>query len=236
MVTGWAPFAGRQHARPRPGKRWWPAVGRGAGHAFDASPYPAHIAAEVKGFDPGTHLDPKEARRMARCSQLAVVAAREAVTDAGLDWAHEDRERAGVIMGTGIGGVELLVEPIGKLLTTALPAPRRIRRSSRCPTCRPSTLGWTRAAWDPCRRWSPPARPARRRSARLWRSSAGRGRYHAGRRGRGADNAALLRRLLCPDAPSRRATTSRSGPPALRRCTVTGIVIGEGPACWCWRS
>lgn len=82
---------------------------------FDASPYPAQIAAEVKGFDPGAHIPLKEARRMARCSQLAMVAAREAVADAGLDWAREDRERVAVVLGTGMGGLELLVEPIGKL-------------------------------------------------------------------------------------------------------------------------
>lgn len=82
---------------------------------FDASPYAAQIAAEVKGFDPGAHIPLKEARRMARCTQLAVVAAREAVADAGLDWAREDMERTAVVMGTGMGGLELLVEPIGKL-------------------------------------------------------------------------------------------------------------------------
>lgn len=82
---------------------------------FDASPYAAQIAAEVKGFDPGAHIPPKDARRIARCTQLAIVAGREAVADAGLVWAQEDRERAAVIMGTGMGGLELLVEPIGKL-------------------------------------------------------------------------------------------------------------------------
>jgi 3-oxoacyl-[acyl-carrier-protein] synthase II len=83
--------------------------------SFDASCYPARIAAEIKGFDPAAHIPLKEARRMSRCSQIAVVAAREAVTDAGLDWAQEDRERAAVILGTGMGGIELLIEPIGKL-------------------------------------------------------------------------------------------------------------------------
>lgn len=82
---------------------------------FDASPYAAQIAAEVKGFDPGAHIPLKDARRIARCTQLAIVAGREAVADAGLDWANEDRERAAVILGTGMGGLELLVEPIGKL-------------------------------------------------------------------------------------------------------------------------
>ncbi len=68
---------------------------------FDASRYNSRIAAEVKGFSPADHLDPKEARRMARCSQFAVVAAREAVADAGLDLASEDRERVAVAIGTG---------------------------------------------------------------------------------------------------------------------------------------
>jgi 3-oxoacyl-[acyl-carrier-protein] synthase II len=81
---------------------------------FDAADYPVRIGAEVKGFDPLAHIPPKEARRMARCTQLAIVAGRQAVADAGLDWAQEDRERAAVVLGTGIGGVELLVEPILK--------------------------------------------------------------------------------------------------------------------------
>jgi 3-oxoacyl-[acyl-carrier-protein] synthase II len=85
---------------------------------FDVSSYPARIAAEVKGFNPLDHIDAKEARRMSRCSQFALVAARAAVHDAGLDWTHEDRERAGVVLGTGMGGTDLLIEPIGRLTTT----------------------------------------------------------------------------------------------------------------------
>ncbi len=81
---------------------------------FDSSPFPVHIAAEVKGFDPTQFINPKDARRMARCSQFAIVAAREAVADANLDWSEEDMERVGVVMGTGIGGVELLIDPIVK--------------------------------------------------------------------------------------------------------------------------
>ena len=81
---------------------------------FDPSPFPVHIAAEVKGFDPTQFINPKDARRMARCSQFAIVAGREAVADANLDWSKEDMERVGVVMGTGIGGVELLIDPIVK--------------------------------------------------------------------------------------------------------------------------
>ncbi len=81
---------------------------------FDPSPFPVHIAAEVKEFDPTRFINPKDARRMARCSQFAIVAGREAVADANLDWSKEDMERVGVVMGTGIGGIELLIEPISK--------------------------------------------------------------------------------------------------------------------------
>jgi 3-oxoacyl-[acyl-carrier-protein] synthase II len=82
--------------------------------SFDTTGYPVRIGAEVKGFDPLDHIPPKEARRMARCTQLAIVAGRQAVADSGLEWEREDRERAAVLLGTGFGGVELLVEPILK--------------------------------------------------------------------------------------------------------------------------
>ncbi len=88
--------------------------GAGPVTQFDASGYRSRIAAEVKGFNPAEHIDPKEAKRMARCSQFAMTAAREAVADAALDLAAEDRERIGVAIGTGIGGVEILVDPIAR--------------------------------------------------------------------------------------------------------------------------
>ena len=70
----------------------------------DSSSYPSKIAGEVDGFDPGDYMDTKEARRMARFSQLAVASARLAVEDAALDLAGMDRERIGVVMGNGNGG------------------------------------------------------------------------------------------------------------------------------------
>jgi 3-oxoacyl-[acyl-carrier-protein] synthase II len=73
---------------------------------FDASDLPCRIAAEIKDFRPEDHLDYKEARRMARASQLAVVAARQAVDDAGLSNPVSDPERVGVLIGTGLGGFE----------------------------------------------------------------------------------------------------------------------------------
>jgi 3-oxoacyl-[acyl-carrier-protein] synthase II len=74
--------------------------------AFDASSYPSQIAGEVKGFDPGKYINPKEARRMARCSQLALGALQEALADAGLKLPLEDGERTGVYIGTALSGFE----------------------------------------------------------------------------------------------------------------------------------
>ncbi|HBY98059.1 MAG TPA: beta-ketoacyl-[acyl-carrier-protein] synthase II [Chloroflexi bacterium] len=74
--------------------------------AFDASPFPTQIAAEVKDFDPSEYMDRKEARRMARCSQLAVAATHQALADAGLSDGFADAERVAVLFGTAIGGFE----------------------------------------------------------------------------------------------------------------------------------
>ena len=70
----------------------------------DASPFPCKIAGEVKNFDPGIYTNPKEARRMARFSQLAVAAAATAIENANLNLSDIDMERAGVLLGNGNGG------------------------------------------------------------------------------------------------------------------------------------
>ena len=72
--------------------------------AFDASAYPARINAAVKGFDPLDYIDRKEARRMARFTQFAVAAARQAIDAAGLQLDKEDTGRIGVVLGNGNGG------------------------------------------------------------------------------------------------------------------------------------
>jgi 3-oxoacyl-[acyl-carrier-protein] synthase II len=72
---------------------------------FDASTYPTRIAAEVKGFDPSRFMDKKEVRRNDRFIQLALAAADMAMKDSGLDMAKEDAERAGAIVGSGLGGL-----------------------------------------------------------------------------------------------------------------------------------
>jgi 3-oxoacyl-[acyl-carrier-protein] synthase II len=72
---------------------------------FDSSPYPTHIAAPVKGFEPTRYMEPKPARRMARFGQLAVAASVMAVADAGLTITRDNSERVGVVMSNSIGSV-----------------------------------------------------------------------------------------------------------------------------------
>ena len=83
--------------------------------SFDASDLDVKIAAEVKCFDPDSYLGRKEARRMDRFSQFAVVAAQEAARQAALEFNGENSERAAVIIGSGIGGILTLSEQIETL-------------------------------------------------------------------------------------------------------------------------
>ena len=73
---------------------------------FDASKFKTQFACELKGYDPSNHFDRKEARKMDLFAQYAVVAADEAILDAKLDLDTLDKDRAGVIWGAGIGGLE----------------------------------------------------------------------------------------------------------------------------------
>ncbi|MDU2065622.1 MAG: beta-ketoacyl-ACP synthase II [Sporomusaceae bacterium] len=75
---------------------------------FDASEYATQIAGEVKGFDPTNYIEKKEAKRMDRCTQFAIAAAKMALEDAAIDLETEDRSRIGTLVGTGIGGIETL--------------------------------------------------------------------------------------------------------------------------------
>ena len=81
-------------------------VGIGPITKFDTSDYKAHLAAEVKDFDPLQYMDKKSARRMEDFSQYAVVAAKEAMEDAGLDMEKEDSFRVGCAVGCGIGSLQ----------------------------------------------------------------------------------------------------------------------------------
>ena len=70
----------------------------------DTSDFPSNLAGEVSDFDPMQYLDRREARRMARFSQLAVAAAGLAIEDSGIDLSKEDEDRVGIVMGNGNGG------------------------------------------------------------------------------------------------------------------------------------
>jgi 3-oxoacyl-[acyl-carrier-protein] synthase II len=73
--------------------------------AYDASGEEVRIAAEVKGFDPATWIDFKQARRMSRFSQFAVAAAAQAIATSGLEISDANRNEIGVIVNTGGGGI-----------------------------------------------------------------------------------------------------------------------------------
>lgn len=77
---------------------------------FDTEGYSTRIGAEVKDFSPENFMDKKEARRMDRFTQFAMAGARMVVEDAGIDFDSVDRDRVGVILGSGIGGLETLEE------------------------------------------------------------------------------------------------------------------------------
>ncbi len=71
---------------------------------FDSSAYPIKVDGEVRNFDPQDYMDRKEARRMARFSQLSVAAARMALDDSEINLEKEDTTRVGVLLGNGNGG------------------------------------------------------------------------------------------------------------------------------------
>ena len=84
--------------------------------SFDASAYPVRFGGEIKNFDVTQYVDQRESKRMDRFTQFAFAAAAQAVRDSGLDFSKEDVNRIGVVVGTGIGGInEIEVQHI-KLL------------------------------------------------------------------------------------------------------------------------
>ena len=90
---------------------------------FDTTDFKVKLAAEVKGFKAEEHIDAKKAKRMDRVSQLAVVAAREAFEDSKIKSENTDLERVGVIVSTGIGGLNTIETNCGNL---ALKGPDRV--------------------------------------------------------------------------------------------------------------
>jgi len=83
---------------------------------FDASKHETRFAAEVKGFEPTDYIGRKEARRMDRFTQMAVVASMQAVEQAGLQIDPTNQDSIGVLIGSGIGGLMTLSEQINVLI------------------------------------------------------------------------------------------------------------------------
>lgn len=91
-------------------EEYWNGLNNGVSGAdmitlFDASKFRTKFACEVKGFDPVQHLDRKEARKIDRFTQFALVASDEAMKDAGLSRENVNPDRVGVVFGSGIGGL-----------------------------------------------------------------------------------------------------------------------------------
>ncbi len=81
--------------------------------SFDPTGYEVQIAAEVLDFEPAKAMEPKMARRMSRFVQLAMAAGKEAVADSGIEFAAmspEERDRVGVVVNTGGGGIEQIID------------------------------------------------------------------------------------------------------------------------------
>lgn len=77
---------------------------------FDASNFKTSLDAEVKDYDPSQYFDRKEAKRLDRSSQFALIAAREAFQDSGMTEENTDLERVGIFVSTGIGGLKTIQE------------------------------------------------------------------------------------------------------------------------------
>jgi len=90
---------------------------------FDSSPLNVHFAAEVKNFDPGNYMDPKEARRRDRFEQFGAAAAKDALANSGLEVTEENTGRIGVLVSSAIGGIKSLQDAV---ITNHTEGPRRV--------------------------------------------------------------------------------------------------------------
>jgi len=91
--------------------------------SFDASQYPCQIAGEIKDFDPVRHMEKREAKKVDRYTQLGVAAGLQAWNDAGLDDLELNKEEIGVLVGSGIGGIQTIEH---QLKVLAEKGPRRV--------------------------------------------------------------------------------------------------------------
>ncbi len=125
VVTG----IGVVHALGNTTSEFWNSIvagacGIGKIESMDASAYVCQVGAEVKGFDAASCFnDPKDVRRNDRYVHYAVGAGKQAIADAKLDMAQEDPHMVGVLIGSGIGGLETVQEQAWKLKESG---PRRV--------------------------------------------------------------------------------------------------------------
>ena len=82
---------------------------------FDTTNYKVKLAAEVKNYNPEEYFDRRSAKRLDKFSQFAIIATKEAWNDSKLDKEKEDMERIGVILGSGIGGLETMEKEMSNL-------------------------------------------------------------------------------------------------------------------------
>ena len=104
-------------------KDFWDALvagktGVGRLTAFDPNPFPSQIGAEVKDFDPLQYMTSKQDRRLDKFVKFAIAAAKMAVEDTGLDLENISREKAGVYIGSGIGGLHTVEAEHEKYIKT----------------------------------------------------------------------------------------------------------------------
>jgi 3-oxoacyl-[acyl-carrier-protein] synthase II len=89
---------------------------------FDPSRWRSHNAAEVNDFDANDYLERKKVKRLERFGHFSIACAMQAMRDAGLDLAAEDRERIGAMMGTALGGLSFAEEQLGVFLQQGIKA------------------------------------------------------------------------------------------------------------------
>lgn len=90
---------------------------------LDISEFTSQIGAEIKNFNPEEYINAKEVKRLALFTQYAIFAANKALADSGLEINEKNTEKAGVLIGSGIGGIEVLEEQIERLVTKG---PKRV--------------------------------------------------------------------------------------------------------------
>src|SRR5690606_18202969 len=83
---------------------------------FDTTGHRVRFAGDIHDWDPAAYISPKDAKRIDRFTQFALVAGTDAVVDAGIDFQREDSFRCGVILGSGIGGLQEIETQVERLL------------------------------------------------------------------------------------------------------------------------